>query len=81
MEFHAFVTMDIAVKIQNLGNWFPFSKASVCFLTARERYFALRDRMTPWVIFITLNLVKRKFSIAFHVILIVAATTLIVLIF
>ena len=50
MEFNAFVSMDIALRIENLGNWFPFSQASICFLTVRERYFALRDRMIPWFI-------------------------------
>ena len=47
IELQAFVSKDMVVKIEHFSSWLPFSKAVICFLTARERYLALRARMTP----------------------------------
>ena len=64
MEFHAFVSMDMAVRTENLGNWFPFSKASIYFLTTKERYFALTNWMTPWSIAWVIDVVFRERKIS-----------------
>lgn len=44
-EFHTFVSISIAVKIETLGISFFLFKAAICFFTATERYLALRDRI------------------------------------
>lgn len=48
MHFLAFVSINIAVNIENVDISFPLSKATMCFFTASQRYAALRDRITPW---------------------------------
>ena len=51
MEFHAFVGINIAVKIKNLSILFSFSKAAICFFIAGKRYLALRDRIISFAIY------------------------------
>ena len=43
MDFNAFASIIIEIKIESYGFYFLLSKAEVCFSTENERYLALRE--------------------------------------
>ena len=62
MDFNAFVSINIEIKIESFGFYFLLSKAAACFFTENERYLALRELLDLQVGFFEVAIGGRKIS-------------------